>query len=862
MRKVLVCAVVLFAQVARGTTYYVSTAGRDSNAGTSVSSPFRTIGKAMSVAQPGDTVYIRAGTYEESVATVRHGDQSRPIRFIADKAGTVFGKAGTIVLKPGTSNDGLIVRHHNLYFEGIRITSARSGIVVNNSVTQLVDMDVHRSRSVGVLVQNGVVLADKGRIRAGKGDGIFVKGSQSYVFLQNMSIYNNADDGIEIAPNAWIAYLRQCQIYGNRMHGVRAMGGIAVLLNCLVRSNSGNGVFCSMSSSSRSGAYVAYCTIARNTGSGVRVDGGAGRVYNSIVAFNRGAGMMRASTATLDHRYNCLYGNSLGHFAGDADGPGEIFSDPRFLSSSSYELQSASPAINSATATIIVSNDLAGRSRPQGGAYDMGAYEGTAAPIFTDVTNAVGFGATTTSREQDGSGFCWADIDADGDLDCIVSGTTARLMINNRAGASFSTVSLGRMAGQGAVLDANDDGRPDYVAPANGSGTVLLLNDENGLRVVPNSGLDGPSNTYGLCALDYNADGWADVLMFGTSGNRVGINGRSSSPTFVTSAPAEFNARGSVGNGDYCSTGDANGDGRADVLYHYDRGRLFESTSTNGYVLSRATGGSSATLVFETSPNRHIGSAWGDYDGDGDLDVFVSSPRLGGTGSLLENNGDGTYSLVSDEAGLVESDPQRGCAWGDFDNDGLLDLYVATQQNGCILYRNLGGGVLTPAGLGAEVNVNALDAVFVDYDNDGDLDIAITRVGAGMMLLRNNTNSNRYLKVRVLGAGRGGTNRLAIGTRVELLDAQGEVRGVRTIGGARGYAGTDPLWAHFGGVDPRGTYTVRVHFASGVVSVPLVPERVSTTIGSTVIRQMITVEEPPPVSSVRVVRWREASPEE
>ncbi len=101
------------------------------------------------------------------------------------------------------------------------------------------------------------------------------------------------------------------------------------------------------------------------------------------------------------------------------------------------------------------------------------------------------------------------------------------------------------------------------------------------------------------------------------------------------------------------------------------------------------------------------------------------------------------------------------------------------------------------------------------------------------------------------------TNKAAVGVRVELYEADGiTFVARREMGVARGYGGSEPIWVHFGGVTKSNTYVVKVYFASGVQEVTEVPQSVSTTIGSTVINQMLTVQERKP----RISRWREVDP--
>ncbi len=134
------------------------------------------------------------------------------------------------------------------------------------------------------------------------------------------------------------------------------------------------------------------------------------------------------------------------------------------------------------------------------------------------------------------------------------------------------------------------------------------------------------------------------------------------------------------------------------------------------------------------------GAAWGDYDRDGWLDLYVvnqagpltateeetaASPARS---TLYRNQGDGTFSDVGDRAGVAESGQGMGAAWGDYDNDGWSDL-VVTRYGSSILYHNEGDGSFTEhtrvAGLSTEEGFWT-GASWADYDRDGFLDLYIT----------------------------------------------------------------------------------------------------------------------------------------
>src|SRR5262249_30769879 len=120
-------------------------------------------------------------------------------------------------------------------------------------------------------------------------------------------------------------------------------------------------------------------------------------------------------------------------------------------------------------------------------------------------------------------------------------------------------------------------------------------------------------------------------------------------------------------------------------LYHNDGGSNF----------TKMTSDAAGSLVSDAA--AFAVSAWGDYDNDGVIDVFITAFGLGnslGTNYLYHNNGDGGFTRVL--TGSLVNDPGQavGCAWGDYDNDGFLDLFVTRggdfAKEGNLLYRNNG----------------------------------------------------------------------------------------------------------------------------------------------------------------------------
>ncbi len=184
---------------------------------------------------------------------------------------------------------------------------------------------------------------------------------------------------------------------------------------------------------------------------------------------------------------------------------------------------------------------------------------------------------------------------------------------------------------------------------------------------------------------------------------------------------------------DYDGDGDldlyvANEDGVGDWLFQQNASHVFTNVAA-------------AAGCADDGNGR--GVKFADYDNDGDEDIFVANHA--GPNRLYRNNGDGTFTNVADSA-MASGNSTFGAAWGDFNADGYVDLYVvnrgtkgAPQPNQ--LFVNNGDGTFTDraAELGVDDPLAGLEAVWIDYDNDGDVDLYLSNdKHAGNRLWRNN----------------------------------------------------------------------------------------------------------------------------
>ena len=152
-----------------------------------------------------------------------------------------------------------------------------------------------------------------------------------------------------------------------------------------------------------------------------------------------------------------------------------------------------------------------------------------------------------------------------------------------------------------------------------------------------------------------------------------------------------------------------------------------------------------AGLALPAYPSQS--AAWADYDNDGDLDLFSCSesmpetPEVGAAiifpSRLFRNNGDGTFGDVANLAGVTNMRYCKGSSWGDYDNDGDPDLYVSNYAGENRLYRNNGDGTFTDVApkLGLTEPLESFPTWFWDYDNDGWLDLFVAGYASDIELV-------------------------------------------------------------------------------------------------------------------------------
>jgi len=397
-------------------------------------------------------------------------------------------------------------------------------------------------------------------------------------------------------------------------------------------------------------------------------------------------------------------------------------------------------------------------------------YENNGDGTFTKITNIA---ITQDGKASDGSS--WGDIDNDGDVDLFV---------------------------------ANWWGQPNLLYLNNGDKTFTFVDNS----IVTTEASYSETGSWG----DYDSDGFLDLYVCNSGGNLKNFlyknNGDGSFTKIIDTFLNETFASRNV---DWI---DFNNDGLQDIFVTNENNQnenLYlndgNDTFTIGNVPSLLQNGGSTA-----------GSNWEDFDNDGDFDVLLVNWG-NQQNQLLINNGNGTFTKLNEAPFTTDVSNSFGSSIGDIDNDGDVDIIIAraftTLKTVNRLYINNNDGTFTKSNDAVVQDSGwTYGVAFGDYDNDGWLDLFEARCyneNEDNVLFRNNGGNNNWIMINLEGIL---SNKSAIGAIVKL---KAEISGnpvwqMRKVAGQNGYCGQN-LQVHFGLGDATQIDSLVIHWPSGII---------------------------------------------
>jgi len=407
---------------------------------------------------------------------------------------------------------------------------------------------------------------------------------------------------------------------------------------------------------------------------------------------------------------------------------------------------------------------------------------------------------------------------------------------NTESYASFVASFINLQGQPRAVVDMDNDGLDDVVGVTQTLVNIHYQQEDGGLTsvAIPTDFADFPAS-WSLCAGDLDRNGFKDLLY----GGGYGVTFMFATPDgngFIERSGPEyvFSQRSNMV--------DINNDGHLDAFVCHD-------VAPNVLFLNDGLGNLQFYQGGLGMSCGNYGSIWVDYDNDGDMDLYVAKCGCDANDILMRNDGGGQFVQVAGPLGWNDFHQSWSSAWGDYDNDGDMDVLIGG-SNGPqhFLMRNDGNGTFTnrTADSGLDVfNMQSIEWVTHDFNNDGLLDIVgggVIMVNRGDMRFAQNTyvpgigavgdvnndgsldvlglnglqlgvpNGNHWLRVALHGTV---SNTDGIGARVTINSALGQQ--IREVRSGDGFRYMSSIMPHFGlGTDAVIDH-LTVHWPSGIV---------------------------------------------
>jgi signal transduction histidine kinase len=351
--------------------------------------------------------------------------------------------------------------------------------------------------------------------------------------------------------------------------------------------------------------------------------------------------------------------------------------------------------------------------------------------------------------------------------------------------------------------------------------------------------------SYGAAASDLDLDGDIDLLQFNPYPRRYLFGGirliRNEGKFSFFDWTNGSRIRSELAFG--ATFGDVDGDGDQDLFAGY---RIYYDPDSVEVVprlyINNEDGKFSADLKNPLIPLDILieGGVFADFDNDGDLDLYIVTSeayynRRPPANRLLLNDGTGKFTDVTEASGAACPVHSQAALAEDFDNDGLVDLYVIDDITKSIFFRNTGGMRFEAEEAELICSQPGSGGAAVDYDADGDMDIVIIGKDRAEPMRIENTNSDgkNFVEVRLHGIS---SNTFGIGVKVYLyeagyVDQMDHLLGFREVNCSKGFAQFSPPVAHFG-LGERRAADLKVIFPPVRGKAPVVVKKANVNAGS------------------------------
>ncbi len=429
------------------------------------------------------------------------------------------------------------------------------------------------------------------------------------------------------------------------------------------------------------------------------------------------------------------------------------------------------------------------------------------------------------------------DLNGDGYEDIYVADKDANkpnLYYQNNGNKTFTKTGLGVLTNDQAITvcsawaDCDNDGDADVLMINNTQKPNYLYKNQSGtFSKALNSGLNSqPAYYHAGSFADYDNDGWLDIFVSNympTKFNELYRNKGDGSYEQVMTTPMSNEAFMSLG----ATWADYDNDGDQDLFVPNGNGanNSFFNNNGNGTFTKRSD------LIICNDGGNSVGSCWGDINNDGWLDLYVANAS-NENDFLYVNNKNGGFNKITNSPVVTSGGHSHGCSFADVDNDADLDLYVTNDKGVKFLFMNDGNGNFTrnTDEVVTADYANSMGNYFFDADRDGDQDLFVaTHSGQTNYFFTNNGNTNHWASYKLIGNL---SNKGAIGARVSVKSA-GKWQ-VREISCQSGIGGQSSIRAHFGLAGSTVIDSVRVNWPSGYVQ----------TIANQSVNAFYTINEP------------------